>query len=255
MDDEPVPAPDMRALVPGAPALEPDIRAPAPDACARRGLRYGRERRALRAGRTALAVLALVACEPAPPAAPSSTTPRPAAPSSTMPRPAGPPLTTPRPTAPAEHAAPEPRDAGVIAPDGAPLAGTPGQVRVTVSDECGLLLDQIYFGPGSADLRDGQRPILDETADMFRCFLRTGEITKWQVVGNTDDTERDPAVLSLARAQAVADALIARGVDPASLDVTGAGATQPQDRRRTPAARAKNRRVHFLVQKRGGASP
>ncbi len=62
-------------------------------------------------------------------------------------------------------------------------------------------------------------------------------------------------MLSLARAQAVADALTARGVDPTTLDVTGAGATQPQDRRRTPASRAKNRRVHFLVQKRGGASP
>jgi outer membrane protein OmpA-like peptidoglycan-associated protein len=152
-------------------------------------------------------------------------------------------------------AATAPRAPDEAAPDAQPPADSPGQVHVTVSDECGLLLDQIYFDQGSTSPHPRQRPILDETAAMFRCFLRTGEITKWQVVGNTDDTERDPTALSLARAQAVADELIARGVDAATLDVTGVGAAQPQDRRRTPAARAKNRRVFFLVLQRGATSP
>ena len=90
---------------------------------------------------------------------------------------------------------------------------------------------------------------------MFRCSLRTGEVTRWQVIGNTDATEREPATLSLSRAQTVADALVARGVVATTLDVTGAGATQPLDRRHTAEARAKNRRVFFLVLQRRGSSP
>lgn len=131
----------------------------------------------------------------------------------------------------------------------------PGKVTITVSDECGFILDQVYFEPGSASLRDTQRPVLDAAAEMFRCFLRTGEVTRWQVIGNTDATERESATLSLARARTVAGALVARGVFATTLEVTGAGATQPLDRRRTAEARAKNRRVFFLVLQRRRSSP
>lgn len=130
-----------------------------------------------------------------------------------------------------------------------------GKVVITVSDECGFILDQIYFEHNAAGLSPAQRPAVDETADIFRCFLRTGEITKWQVVGNADATEQDPAALSLSRARTVAASLVARGVAAATLDISGIGATQPQDPHGTPEARAKNRRVFFLVLKRAGASP
>lgn len=130
-----------------------------------------------------------------------------------------------------------------------------GKVVTTVSDECGFLLDQIYFDHNAAGLSPAQRPIVDETAGMFRCFLRTGEITKWQVVGNADATEQDPAALSLSRARTVAASLVARGVAAATLDISGIGATQPQDPRGTPEARAKNRRVFFLALEPAGSSP
>jgi outer membrane protein OmpA-like peptidoglycan-associated protein len=170
------------------------------------------------------ALLLLVACESAPPIAPAVV----------------------------RHEA-APRDAGAAASDA--TVPRDGEIIIKDSDECGFLLDQVYFEHDSATLRDVQRPIIDETAGMFRCFRRTGEVTKWQVIGNTDATERDPAKLSLARARAVAVALVARGVVATTLDVTGIGATQPMDRRGTPAARAKNRRVFFLVLNGRGSPP
>ncbi len=182
-------------------------------------------------GRIRALLLMLAACEPSPPSPPSPPS-TPSTPSST------PPASAPR-----------------SAADAAPPGDAPGKVVVTESDECGFLLDQVYFEPDSSTLRAHQLPIVDETASMFRCFLRTGEITRWQVVGNADAAERDPAKLSLARARVVADALVARGVGATSLDVTGAGTTQPMDRRRTPSARAKNRRVFFLVLERKTSSP
>ena len=42
------------------------------------------------------------------------------------------------------------------------------------------------------------------------------------------------------------DALVARGVSRNSLDGVGVGATDPADERRTPDARAKNRRVELM---------
>ncbi len=188
----------------------------------------------MRAGALALALGSeLAACEAAPRSAPA---------------------TTPRPGAVGHEAAPP--DAGAAALDPPAPGDAPGKVVVvTTSDECGLILDQVYFAPNEASPLGHQRPVLDETAEMFRCFRRTGVIRKWQVVGHADATERDPLALSLARARTVAAALVARGVAAASLHIDGYGAARPQDRRGTPAALAKNRRVSFFVLERAGGSP
>jgi outer membrane protein OmpA-like peptidoglycan-associated protein len=173
---------------------------------------------------------------------------------------AGPPSAQPTPAAP-QSSEPLANEAGARSEAPPPPPPTPppaddrGRVVVRHSHECGYILDHIYFEHNSASLRDTQRPIVDETAVMFRCALRTGEVTKWQVIGNTDVTEQDPAALSLSRARTVAAALVARGVAAATLDISGAGATQPLDPRGTPEARAKNRRVSFFVLKRADESP
>src|SRR5262249_43383561 len=144
--------------------------------------------------------------------------------------PAPPPVARPTPPHASEPAGPgggatlheaPPRDAGAPAPaiDAAAPADARGKIIITTSDECGLVLDQVYFERNATGLRANQRWVLDATAEMFRCFLRTGDITRWQVIGNADATERDPEALALARARTVANALIARGVRAASLDV------------------------------------
>ncbi|MBA3501083.1 MAG: OmpA family protein [Myxococcota bacterium] len=126
-------------------------------------------------------------------------------------------------------------------------ASTRGRVVVTSSDGCGFVLDQIYFAPGSSEIQTHQRPAADGVAALLVCALEDSGITKLEVQGHADDKERDPKRLSEERAVSIANFLTSKGVPPAILVVVGYGNTFPVDRRKTPAARAKNRRVAFLI--------
>lgn len=106
--------------------------------------------------------------------------------------------------------------------------------------------DAVLFGVDSDQLPDGEIPVLDTLATIFRAR------PAWQltVVGHTDDT--GPTVynleLSLRRAGAVRTALEARGVPADSLQVEGAGATQPIFTNDSEDGRAQNRRIEFVIQ-------
>ena len=107
-----------------------------------------------------------------------------------------------------------------------------------VAERCGISEGTIYkYFPTKRDLF---------LAAVGRCFAKIGEISRWRVIGNADATERDGERLARDRAQTVIDALVARGVSRNSLDGVGVGATDPADERRTPDARAKNRRVELM---------
>jgi outer membrane protein OmpA-like peptidoglycan-associated protein len=78
------------------------------------------------------------------------------------------------------------------------------------------------------------------------------ELLKLEVEGHTDD--RGPAAmntrLSLARARAVVQALMRRGVSPTRLVAKGAGPSRPVADNRTSQGRERNRRVEFRVVER-----
>jgi outer membrane protein OmpA-like peptidoglycan-associated protein len=147
-------------------------------------------------------------------------------------------------------AAPSPPDA---APDARrteppPLVPEPrGTVTVTTSDECGMMFDSIYFPPGSAMPATHQLPVLDATAAMLVCMKKQGLVLEIEVQGHADDREPDALTLSDSRASVVRSELVRRGVDPTWLRPQGYGPTQPRDKRTTREARARNRRVEFLV--------
>lgn len=123
-------------------------------------------------------------------------------------------------------------------------------VIVTQSDPCGFILDMVYFPSGSSAISKPSEPIVNATAEMFTCFVKLGEISLFEVGGHADDTETNAERLSQERAVTIANALIARGVPATALTAVGYGASQPLDRKNTAAARAKNRRVQFLVLRR-----
>lgn len=103
----------------------------------------------------------------------------------------------------------------------------------------------INFAPGSADLTDDNRRLLDAlSAVTLRCKAYRVEIG-----GHTDASGSAAAnmALSEARAGAVRSYLVARGVAVEALEVRGYGAGAPIDARRGPAADARNRRIEFTV--------
>jgi len=152
-----------------------------------------------------------------------------------------------------------PTDASVDAvPDAAPRTAPPplvpeprGTIVVTTTDECGMMLDSVYFPERSAMPKPEQMFVVDQTADMFLCLQKQGQTLLIEVSGHADAREPDGVTLSDSRAQVILGALVKRGVPAAWLRPQGYGATQPRDRKRTEWARSVNRRVEFLILKRG----
>jgi len=101
----------------------------------------------------------------------------------------------------------------------------------------------LSFDPGSADLAAASAPILDTLADLMRgcpnAPFEIGGHTDWQ--GSEGFNER----LSLARANAVRDAFLQRGIRIGRLSVKGYGESRPIASNRTETGRERNRRIAF----------
>jgi OOP family OmpA-OmpF porin len=111
-------------------------------------------------------------------------------------------------------------------------------------DVAGLLRARtIRFEESSARIDTASLPLVDEVAAALRPCL--GSIIA--ITGHTDASgpEAGNLALSLARAQAVRDALVARGITGDGLRVRGLGSNRPVDGL-APADPA-NRRIEFAV--------
>lgn len=103
------------------------------------------------------------------------------------------------------------------------------------------------FERRSAELTAQGRRLLDQNRrDAADKLKRASYI---EVVGHTDDVgdEAYNMDLSLQRARAVRDLLIAGGVDPSKIVAVGLGESAPIATNKTPEGRAENRRVEVLV--------
>ena len=111
------------------------------------------------------------------------------------------------------------------------------------------------------DFTTGEAQIEAASAELLDAIARTLQVRTelWRVVieGHTDDvgdTDRNLR-LSEARAMAVRDALIARGVDPGRLLVEAYGESQPIADNASPEGRELNRRVVFRILERPVEAP
>jgi len=88
---------------------------------------------------------------------------------------------------------------------------------------------------------------LDQVALTIKANPRFKRVS---IEGHTDATGPDYAnyLLSWQRAHAVRRYLIRKGVSPHRLTVKGHGSRQPRVPGNSPKARARNRRVEFIVQ-------
>jgi chemotaxis protein MotB len=130
---------------------------------------------------------------------------------------------------------------GEVAADQAQIQQLQGLVRVT-------LANGILFPEGGWELDSKGKATLAKLAPVLKTF--TGQTIR--VKGYTDSVPIGPELrqrfptnveLSKARAQSVANELVAGGVPASMISVTGFGDADPVAPNDTPQGRAKNRRV------------
>lgn len=122
-------------------------------------------------------------------------------------------------------------------------------LRVTVSQQSVLdaaLADRIIeFESGKATLTPAGIAVLDEMAGA----LHQLQGVRVEVIGHTDNAGSRAGNLSLsqARAEAVKDYVVAKGIPAESIAVSGEGPDRPVADNRTPEGKARNRRIEFKV--------
>lgn len=110
----------------------------------------------------------------------------------------------------------------------------------------------VLFDVGQANLKPGA----DRSLTQLSQFLTGNPTRKVGIEGFTDSTGSDDYNLSLSRrrAEAVKDALVTRGIDPARVDVRGFGKSYPIATNGTAAGRQLNRRVEVVIPNEGSSN-
>lgn len=129
-------------------------------------------------------------------------------------------------------------------------AATVARQAVDEGRDCNAQFERILSGStvrfrtGSAAIDRGNENLLRQLADTARACR--GNLT---IAGHTDSRGAADAnqALSLARAQAVGDALVQLGIDSSRVTARGLGDAEPVADNATPEGRAKNRRIAITV--------
>jgi outer membrane protein OmpA-like peptidoglycan-associated protein len=124
--------------------------------------------------------------------------------------------------------------------------GTGVSVSKTADNQLKLdIPSDVSFDTGRYDIKPDLRPILDR----FATTLNQNPVTRVTIIGHTDSTGTDAInnPLSVNRAAATRDYLVARGVATDRIAIDGRGSSEPIADNNTAEGRAKNRRVEIFV--------
>jgi outer membrane protein OmpA-like peptidoglycan-associated protein/tetratricopeptide (TPR) repeat protein len=118
-------------------------------------------------------------------------------------------------------------------------------IPITNVEEIVIVLQNIFFETGSAELL----PTSDPELNKLLWTLRKNTAMKIEIRGHTDHEGDDKSnqVLSEARAKAVYQYLVGRGIEAERLTYKGFGETQPIADNNTSEGRKQNRRTEFKV--------
>jgi outer membrane protein OmpA-like peptidoglycan-associated protein len=121
---------------------------------------------------------------------------------------------------------------------------------VVITKEKIEFYDKIYFDTNKATIQAKSNAVLDAIA---KALVEHPEIQVVRVEGHTDKqgSDRKNLELSQQRADSVRAYLLGKGVAAERLVAKGWGETKPVDPADTPAAYEANRRVEFVIEKRG----
>jgi len=129
--------------------------------------------------------------------------------------------------------------------------GCPDRGVVISTSSSMKVLEAIGFQRNSDTLESGSLPIIDAVASALRDHP---EIKRIEIGGHASLDETEAWGLAARRAGAVRAALIARGIAAVRLELVPYGVTRALDEHDTDGARARNRRVEFLILERGDTS-
>ena len=107
-----------------------------------------------------------------------------------------------------------------------------------------ITLKNIFFQTNKSELLPSSFPELDNLVEYLKQNNHSIEI-----IGHTDNTgkEEQNKSLSKARAKAVSDYLIQKGIDEARINYNGAGSSNPIASNNTEEGKQQNRRVEFVI--------
>lgn len=124
--------------------------------------------------------------------------------------------------------------------------GCPAKTYVKIENGRVFIFGKVQFATSSARIDRRSEPLLDQISQALIANPGVGTV---RVDGHTDNVgdTRFNQRLSEERAAAVREALIRRGVDGDHLIARGFGETRPLAPNKSPAGRARNRRVEFIL--------
>jgi outer membrane protein OmpA-like peptidoglycan-associated protein len=117
--------------------------------------------------------------------------------------------------------------------------------RIEITEEQIVIKQRVNFATGKATILGDSFPVLDDVAQVMRDYPRL----KVEIGGHTDNVG-DEAVnqrLSKARADAVFEYLLTKGIPANRMMTVGYGEMKPIDTNSTDAGRLANRRVEFRI--------
>ena len=118
--------------------------------------------------------------------------------------------------------------------------------RCRAEADAALQRGQALFVNGWAEIEETGQALIDRLAAVAVRCLNSSDL-RLEIAGHTDSVGNDAEnqALSEARARAVLDALLARGVREDALRAVGHGESQPVASNDTPEGRARNNRIAF----------
>lgn len=130
-----------------------------------------------------------------------------------------------------------------------------GQPQTVVTSSRVEIKQQIYFEANQSSVQTAHYQLLNEIADLLK---KNPQIKRVRIEGHNDyvssgkkgerAVEHDASQrVSELRAGSVFDYLVRRGVEASRLEVAGYGSEKPIADNSTPAGRAQNRRVQFVI--------
>jgi outer membrane protein OmpA-like peptidoglycan-associated protein len=123
----------------------------------------------------------------------------------------------------------------------------PPPARVVITEKKLELKDKVFFDTSKATIKPVSFDLLDEVA---RVLVAHPEVKNLRIEGHTDSTgsAATNTALSEARAEAVRDYLVTKGVAAERLSAKGFGPARPVADNATAAGREANRRVEFMIE-------